>query len=211
MVRRTKEEAERTRCLIIDTAETVFNDKGVARTTLADIAASAGLTRGAIYWHFKNKADLFEAMCERIVLPMEEFRGKASEESLKIDPIGFLRIWSLHALRSLTDDPHTRNVFDVLLHKCEFVEELGPILERQVECTKSCIGLMQEAFQLAREQGLLRADVPPETAAFGLHAYIGGVMSSWLKAPDYFPLSDKALDLIDLYLSGLLRPGGEEG
>jgi TetR/AcrR family acrAB operon transcriptional repressor len=59
MVRRTKEEAQATRKLILDTAEVVFHERGVSRSTLNDIAQAAGLTRGAIYWHFKDKADLF--------------------------------------------------------------------------------------------------------------------------------------------------------
>ena len=73
VVRKTKEEAQETRNLILDTAETVFSEKGVSRTTLNDIAKAADLTRGAIYWHFKNKADLFDAMLQRVILPMDEF------------------------------------------------------------------------------------------------------------------------------------------
>src|ERR1700712_1304134 len=57
MVRRTKEEAAETRNSILDAAERVFFEKGVSRTTLADIALEAGVTRGAIYWHFANKGD----------------------------------------------------------------------------------------------------------------------------------------------------------
>ena len=72
MVRRTKEEALETRNLLLDVAERVFNEKGVSRTSLADIAEAAGLTRGAIYWHFKNKSDLFDAMMERVTLPLEQ-------------------------------------------------------------------------------------------------------------------------------------------
>src|ERR1700688_3142706 len=72
MVRRTKEEALETRNRILDTAEQVFVEKGVSNTSLAQLAEAAGVTRGAIYWHFKNKADLFDAMMSRVVLPMEE-------------------------------------------------------------------------------------------------------------------------------------------
>ena len=49
MVRRTKEEAQETRSQILEAAEKAFYERGVARTTLADIAALAGVTRGAIY------------------------------------------------------------------------------------------------------------------------------------------------------------------
>lgn len=46
MVRRTKEEAQETRAQIIEAAERAFYKRGVARTTLADIAELAGVTRG---------------------------------------------------------------------------------------------------------------------------------------------------------------------
>lgn len=54
MVRRTKEEAQETRQQILEAAEKAFHARGVARTTLADIAKLAGVTRGAIYWHFQD-------------------------------------------------------------------------------------------------------------------------------------------------------------
>src|SRR6478735_7796316 len=76
MVRRTKQEAHETRNRILDAAEQVFHDRGVAHASLEDVAAAAKVTRGAIYWHFKDKAELFDAMMQRVVLPSE-----AMEES----------------------------------------------------------------------------------------------------------------------------------
>jgi TetR/AcrR family acrAB operon transcriptional repressor len=55
MVRRTKEEAAATRDSILDAAEILFAKNGVSRTTLQHIATAAGVTRGAIYWHFVDK------------------------------------------------------------------------------------------------------------------------------------------------------------
>ena len=62
MVRRTKEEAQETRNRILDAAERVFVERGVGRSSLNEIATAAGVTRGAIYWHFQDKADVFNAM-----------------------------------------------------------------------------------------------------------------------------------------------------
>lgn len=42
------------------------------------MAKEAGVSRGAIYWHFENKIDLFQAMLERLRLPLEEL-ARASE------------------------------------------------------------------------------------------------------------------------------------
>ena len=72
MARKTKEEALATRASILDAAELLFHRQGVSRTSLHDIAAAAGVTRGAVYWHFKDKADVFTQMMDRVCLPVEE-------------------------------------------------------------------------------------------------------------------------------------------
>ena len=71
MARRTKEDVLATRTALLDAAERVFLQRGVSRTSLADIAQAAGVTRGALYWHFKDKAALFGAMMDRVALPLE--------------------------------------------------------------------------------------------------------------------------------------------
>ena len=90
MARRTRQEAVATREALLDAAEREFRGKGVAHTTLADVAEAAGLTRGAIYWHFRDKAELFEAMCERAAMPMEAMLGCGGGKRCA-DPLGTLR------------------------------------------------------------------------------------------------------------------------
>ena len=51
-MRRTKEQAEQTRVAILEAAERLFLEKGVAQCSLEQIARAAGVTRGAVYWHF---------------------------------------------------------------------------------------------------------------------------------------------------------------
>jgi TetR/AcrR family acrAB operon transcriptional repressor len=96
MVRRTKEEAQETRSQILEAAEKAFYERGVARTTLADIASLAGVTRGAIYWHFSNKADLVQAMLDTLHEPLDEM-AKASESEDELDPLGCMRFCFISA------------------------------------------------------------------------------------------------------------------
>ena len=71
MVRKTKAQAEVTRNAILDAAERLFEVQGLSRTSLQDIASAAGVTRGAIYWHFRDKRELFDSLMERALLPFE--------------------------------------------------------------------------------------------------------------------------------------------
>ena len=69
MARKTKEQAQQTRQDILMGALNVFSEKGFSRSTLSDIAKRIGMTRGAVYWHFKDKreilVELIEAMHEK--------------------------------------------------------------------------------------------------------------------------------------------------
>ena len=64
MARRTKEEAAETRERILDAALHVFSEKGYSQTTFVDIAKEIGLSKGAVYWHFKTKTDLLAAIIQ---------------------------------------------------------------------------------------------------------------------------------------------------
>jgi AcrR family transcriptional regulator len=64
IVRRTAEEAARTRAALIDAALMVFAETGVANARLVDIAARANVTRGAVYHHFEDKMALYGAILE---------------------------------------------------------------------------------------------------------------------------------------------------
>src|SRR5262245_13542624 len=98
VVRRTKDEAQETRNAILDAAEQPFSERGVSRTSLEDIAHAAGVTRGAIYWHFKDKSDLFAAMVNRVTLPMEAMVARSSDDAVA-DPLASLKECAVSVLK----------------------------------------------------------------------------------------------------------------
>ena len=64
-MRKTKQEAQKTRQHLLNAALEIFWRMGVTRATLQEIAQQAGVTRGALYWHFSNKEALFESLFEQ--------------------------------------------------------------------------------------------------------------------------------------------------
>src|SRR6201994_3729059 len=84
-VRRTKAEAEQTREAILKAAVETFLERGVTRATLDEIARAARVTRGAVYWHFRDKLEIFLALERRANLPNEEF-GARLKARLTADP-----------------------------------------------------------------------------------------------------------------------------
>ena len=202
MVRRTKDEAQETRNRILDAAEHVFSEHGVSRTSLEDIAQAAGVTRGAIYWHFKDKSDLFAAMVNRVTLPMEAMVARSSDESVA-DPIASLKACAVSALMRTATDPQVQRVFDVVTHKCEYLGDMAGVNGRISSIQKGCVDRSEQAIRNAIKRGLLPAHVNPRLAAVGLDAMIFGLISNWLANSGYLPLERQAEAMIDLYLDGL--------
>lgn len=204
MARRTKEEALETRNHILDMAERVFLEKGVSRTSLDDIAAAAGVTRGAIYWHFKNKADLFDALMQRVSLPLEEVTP--NPDGGVEDPLGEVRALALRVIGRVTGDPQIRRVQEICHYKVEYVDEMEPLKERHIECCSRSLALVEDKMNKAAKMGLLDAAVDPKLAAVGLHSLVCGLIQNWLLNPKYLALAKTAEDLIDSYLDRLKPP-----
>ncbi len=204
MARRTKEEAQATRTQLLDTAEVVFREKGVSRTTLADIASAAGVTRGAIYWHFENKADLFVAMCDRATLPLETLFASVAAPDLD-DPLAKLREGCLEVLRQAEEDQRCRRVFEILNFKCEFVDDLAPTMLRRKECRQGAKAIIERNLQLAIECGQIPSGTDVKRAAIGLFSYVDGLIVNWSMEPDSYSLAEQAGALLDIFLAGLRK------
>lgn len=208
MVRRTKEDALATRHQLLEAAERMFAEKGVSRTCLQDIAQAAGLSRGAIYWHFKNKADLFNAMMERIILPMEQSMQQIGIEA-EHDPLIELQRAILVTMQNIANDERTRRVFEVATLKVEYVDELLAVRVRHIQAYADGVHEMQRSLQQAAASREVTLPIPPASAAQGLQALMVGLIHTWLLSPQAFELVPVAQATVASYLAGLgLTPAG---
>jgi TetR/AcrR family acrAB operon transcriptional repressor len=202
MARRTKEDALATRNHLLDAAEHVFLQQGVAGTSLNDIATAAGTTRGAIYWHFKDKADLFNAMMDRVVMPLQG----AVEHELGLgdsDPLPGLKKGLREALRQLATDPQTRRVFEVATHMVEYVDSLCEVRQRHQQVRDRAIQDFRRVLLKSASARGVRLALPAIVAAHGLHALITGLIQDWLLDTESFELETAGAKLIDAYLRGI--------
>lgn len=208
MARRTKEEALETRNKLLDSAENLFQAQGVSRTTLQDIALNAGATRGAVYWHFKDKAELFDAMMERVTLPLESyFSHPPGPEETRSDSgtQAFLHMRGaiLKALHQIVNDPQTRRVLEIATQKVEYIEGIRNIRLRHLTACNGFLYRVTQGLDTASRQIDLTMPVPSALAARGLHALIDGLIQNWLLDPQAFDLSEAGQSTMDIYLKGL--------
>jgi TetR/AcrR family acrAB operon transcriptional repressor len=202
MVGRTKTESAATRAALLDAAERMFRDRGVAHTSLAEVAAAAGLTRGAVYWHFRDKADLFEALCVRAELPMETMLASAGGKRHK-DPLGALSELAVTALTRLAADAHTQAVFDIIFHKCEFAAEFASVAQRRQTTDSGCLAHVERLLEQAVAVGQLPADTDTRLAAQTMKAVMVGIMHEWVQRPEAFDLAHAAPMMIEVLIAGM--------
>jgi TetR/AcrR family acrAB operon transcriptional repressor len=205
MVRKTKEEALATRRLILDTAELVFERRGVSGTSLNEIARNAGLTRGAIYWHFQDKADLFNAMMDRVTMPLEEAGGVCGFSGTPLS-LTELRDGFVAVLRHVVGDPQLKRVFGIATQKVEYVGELDAVRSRHVEVRQACLADVERTLRRAARRGEIALRMPARAAAVGLHALVDGLLRNWMLDPAGFDLVRVGAQALDAYLKGLHDP-----
>jgi TetR/AcrR family acrAB operon transcriptional repressor len=194
MVRRTKADALATRERILDAAEQLFQARGVSRTSLHDIAGAAGVTRGAVYWHFRDKGDLFNAMMDRVHEPIGTVRCTPPGPD---EVLPQLRRHLVDTLQRVVDDPRLRRVIEIATQKAEYVDDLVVVRQRHLETVAAHVdGLRSCLDGLPSLRGA-------RTHAIGLHALLTGLIHTWLLDPEAFELVAVGRRAIDTHLAAL--------
>lgn len=123
MARKTVEESEQTRIRLMEAGTRMFAEYGYAYSTLDDIAKCAGLSRGAVYWHFKGKGELLLSIMNASVLPLEGFFVPAADPMQSFE----------HFARALNDTlnvQHHRDFCTILLKDGEIGAPECPVVVR---------------------------------------------------------------------------------
>jgi TetR/AcrR family acrAB operon transcriptional repressor len=204
-LRKTKTEAFATRSAILDAAEHLFQAQGVSGTSLQDIAAAAGVTRGAVYWHFKDKGDLFNAMMARVCLPMEAAAaGQAA--SAASPPLETLRAHLRGILERVAADAQVRRVFQIATQKVEYVDEMAAVRERHLQMRRDHLAVLARLLRAAQQRGDIVPAPPARQLAIGLHALVDGLIQNWMLDPASFALRAVGCRAVETHLAGLLPP-----
>ena len=201
MGRKTKVQAAGTREQLLDAAERVFLAQGVTKTSLTTVAAAAGVTRGAVYWHFKDKADLFAAMCQRATRPFEAMSGPVAP--LPDDPLRAVHDRSVATLTRLASDLRLQAVLEIVSHKAELVGELAAIAVHQERDRSAGQTTVQALLEQSVRHGQLPADTDSALTARMLLAALSGIMRAWVQDKAAYDLAARAPGLVDSMLAGV--------
>jgi TetR/AcrR family acrAB operon transcriptional repressor len=200
-MRRTKEEAELTRATVLKAALSVFSAKGYAAATLDDIATAAKVTRGAIYWHFKGKADLYDTLIRELSDRGQSLARDAAAEGGSL--LEVLRLTFVRACALIEDDEDARAVMELGLFKTAQTKELAAGRSRQLKAGLKSLKSLADTMARGIDQGVLRDDIDPADMARTFIAFQNGVTQLWLLAPTSFSLKASAPAFADVLISGL--------
>lgn len=206
MVRKTKQEAEQTRQCIINAAREVFVDKGVSKTSLEEIARHAGVTRGAVYWHFENKSDLLHAMRDQVVLPLidrmddELLFNLDKEQNPDKDPLTRIENFLLCTIQALNDHQETRQTYEIMMTKCEYVGEFEKVMQQIMSNCSSIIDKLEQAYAKALEKQLIKPSLTSAQYAQDTHLFFSGLLHMWVKDTDGNRYRNQAQTLIHTHI-----------
>lgn len=191
--------SEQTRSAILDAAELLFSEKGIAATTLEAISRAARVTRGAFYWHFKDKADLMGALCARRSLPQQELVSRAVEEG-HADPLSLLEAAGHEVLAIFEADEGQQRLFRILSNHGEDNE----VARRIDEHNRDLLELLRRAANQAQQTGTLNPDFTPQEAAVLMLVTMSGLLGEWLRQSRAFSLTGLGRKILSAQIS-LLR------
>jgi TetR/AcrR family transcriptional regulator, acrAB operon repressor len=200
-MRKTAAEAAETRQAILRAALDEFSQRGYSATTLDGIARAAGVTRGAVYWHFASKAALYEELLRAFGGQAGAIMGAAAAEGG--DFITICQRILTRLLTRLEEDRELRAVMELSLFKTEHTAELAGVVANQRASMNELIAQLAGIMQAGIAQGALRAGLDPWDVARGFLAYQQGIFHLWLTDPDAFSLRERASALADLFIRGI--------
>ena len=105
-----------TRRRLLDAATRVFGDRGYSRATLDEVAGEAGMTKGAVYWHFKSKQDVYEALLDRLVRREQRRAPEALRDAMTAgSPVAaFERLFRQYLLRARSEAHVTKLLYEIV-------------------------------------------------------------------------------------------------
>ncbi|MGP4689383.1 TetR family transcriptional regulator [Agrobacterium pusense] len=195
-MRRTKEQAAETRQQILRAAEALFLERGYENVSLDEIASTAGASRGALHWHFKNKHGLLHALSEEAQLPLRELADCLADGGVAA-PVEILADMICSMFSDLHNDERRRGLIRVMMHLDISLPAKGEEKRQSTEIH----GILTRIFAEMNRSQKLPAPWTPRTAASALNATMLGLLEEWALERSDIPLVPYAQEMIRTVLA----------
>ncbi len=156
MARKTKAEAERTRLRILKAALDLFVEKGYERATFEDVARRIGLTKGAVYWHFKSKHELLTTLVAHMTaLHTEQLSGVLPPP----DSLDGLKAHFIARAKLIAEKPTNRKFFHMMMRLDWPSAKFAPLKQQIRQLETGPFFIIERTLDQLQRTGAVRADV----------------------------------------------------
>ena len=177
-MRRTKEDAEQTRLAILASAMDIFYEKGYSKTTFDEIAKRINLTKGAVYWYFRNKPDIVAALINDFAARYINLLNVFLEQHPKVS---FERIIKMQLFinRQIHDDIHFYKFLFFITCQMEWSEAIIHKIQPSIEQTKQITRrLFLDSLEALKQDKQIREDVDISLICEILMTLYGGLLEA---------------------------------
>ncbi len=165
------------------------------------IAAQANVTRGAVYWHFKNKTEIFHALRDQVFLPLIDRMDDTLAVESNVDPLTQIENSLCDTIHELNENMEMRQTYEIMMIKCEYVDEFATVLQQILNNCSNITEKMQLAYERAQSLNMLVNTHTPRALALDTHLFFGGLLHMWVKDFDGSRFRFQATELIKSHIN----------
>ena len=162
-----------TRASLLESALDIMSEKPFASVFMTEIARGVDLSKGALYWHFKNKHDLLVGVVENMNAKVEE---ELAASLASLESVGGLRAYYREQLEKSARSEEFRKMHQLMLRREEWPKELR---ERVLDIVKEHLDqervMIERLLESAREEGRIREDIPSRDLSMLITAIFHGI------------------------------------
>ena len=176
-MRKSKEDTQKTKMKILEAAIRLFDKRGFKATKLSHIAEEAKLTRGAVYWHFKNKELIFLELLENYFKPNKISANRLLELSCSLEEVAKIFGQNLEIL--LNDSLHLHFMNIVLKNDKEIPKSISDKINEYKNIWHQQI---RQILKNAKIRGEIGENEDLEILFWRLEVFFHGLLSFYLTA-----------------------------
>ncbi|HQY53586.1 MAG TPA: TetR/AcrR family transcriptional regulator [Ignavibacteria bacterium] len=203
-MKRTKIEAEETSKNILKCAVSLFIENGYDDTSIDSIAEKAGVTKGAIYWHYKDKSSILDAIIDLYDREAIDYIPKILETD--VSPLMKIKFFTYSYIPEFSNKKKIANLFRM---KSEITNHYRK--RKSQPYAMSFITKLEDLFLQAKKTGEIKKEIDEIISALTVNLIITGTQIKYDVDSSFFKKLKNLQQIMDNYFSLISTKKGETG
>jgi len=187
---------EDARSRILEAARSLFEERGSAEATMAEVAERAGVSRATVFNHFGSKHALVEAVTEGVYAGYEAILENALADRTTPVPVLVRALFELLGIGIERDRRFYRTVFREIARVTVGLEEGGVAQQARRRAVERLVHLLTRG----QARGELRSELDPQDLATAFDSLVFGTITHWLYDDASAPLTGRMRAAADVLL-----------